>query len=227
MPESWAQLCWQKLKIVLTPEARLTVTWKGKTILDAFQTSFFPSAGSIVLAGRTGGANEHTHFDNIHLVTTAAAADNTAPSVPDGLAISGVSTRVAAIKWNAATDDSGKVAYEIERDGAPLTTSVITATSYTDTTVQPNTSYNYKVRATDPSGNKSALSAALAVKTEVETLTATTGFLKFETWSGITGTPVDGLADPRYPTARLRFLRQFRRLRAASPDDITRIMAAG
>jgi hypothetical protein len=62
-PASWAGLCWQPLVVNLDDAAKLTVIWKGVTILDAFQTDFFPSAGRLVLAGRTGGANEHTHID--------------------------------------------------------------------------------------------------------------------------------------------------------------------
>jgi len=57
MPESWANLCWQHLSVELDAQSKLTVIYKGKTVLDHFQTSYFPSAGGIVLAGRTGGAD--------------------------------------------------------------------------------------------------------------------------------------------------------------------------
>ena len=77
-PESWAGLCWQPLVVDLDLEGKLTVIWKGVTILDAFQTEFFPSAGRLVLAGRTGGANEHTHIDNIKLTTSADGNGRTA-----------------------------------------------------------------------------------------------------------------------------------------------------
>jgi hypothetical protein len=71
-PESWAGLCWQPLTIDLAEDGKLTVIWKGRRILDAFQTTYFPSVGRLVLAGRTGGANEHTHFDNIRITTVLA-----------------------------------------------------------------------------------------------------------------------------------------------------------
>lgn len=72
-PASWATLCWQPIVIDLDEAGKLTVQWKGRTILDKFQTTYFPSVGQLVLAGRTGGANEHTHFDNIKLTTILAA----------------------------------------------------------------------------------------------------------------------------------------------------------
>ena len=198
-PASWAGLCWQPFSIDLDASGKLTVKYKGKTILDKFQTTYFPTASTLVLAGRTGGANENTHFDNIKLTTQAVTPDSVAPTVPPGLASSGVSTRALAFKWNASTDDSGKVAYEIDRDGTIITSTPITATSYFDSAVKPNTSYSYKVRAVDPSGNKSALTAVLTIKTDVETLTPTTGFLTFEAWTDIAGTPVDNLiSDAKY-----------------------------
>jgi hypothetical protein len=71
-PGSWAGLCWKPFLIDLDETGKLTVTWKGNTILDKFQTTYFPSVSRLVLAGRTGGANEHTHFDNIKLTTIQA-----------------------------------------------------------------------------------------------------------------------------------------------------------
>jgi hypothetical protein len=58
------------------------VQWKGRTVLDKFQTTYFPSVSRLVLAGRTGNANEHTHFDNIKLTTIQA--DNPIIGSPQG-----------------------------------------------------------------------------------------------------------------------------------------------
>lgn len=72
LPEAWAGLCWQPFIIDLDETGKLTVTWKGRNILDKFQTTYFPSVSRLVLAGRTGNANEATHFDNIRLTTVQA-----------------------------------------------------------------------------------------------------------------------------------------------------------
>ena len=68
-----AGLCWAKVEVSLDTAGKLTVKYKGKTLLDQYQTTFFPSAGQLVLAGRTGGANENTHIDNIVLTTSVAS----------------------------------------------------------------------------------------------------------------------------------------------------------
>lgn len=65
-------LCWAPLEVTLTETGLLTVKYKGRTILDNFETSFFPSPGRLVLGGRTGGANAIIHIDNIHLTTVLA-----------------------------------------------------------------------------------------------------------------------------------------------------------
>lgn len=65
-------LGWAKLKVDLAEDGKLSVFYKNATILDKFQTAFYPSAGRIVFAGRTGGANAIQHVDNVHLVTKGA-----------------------------------------------------------------------------------------------------------------------------------------------------------
>jgi hypothetical protein len=66
------ELCWAPLKVDLAENGEVTVTWKGTVIVDKVQTGFTPSAGRIVLAGRTGGANENTHIDNLKITTIPA-----------------------------------------------------------------------------------------------------------------------------------------------------------
>ncbi|MBI4658881.1 MAG: immunoglobulin domain-containing protein [Verrucomicrobia bacterium] len=194
-------LCWQKLEVSLAQDGKLTVKYKGSTRLDNFQTSYFPSPGRLVIAGRTGGANENHHVDNIN-ITTVAVTDSQAPTVPQSVTVAGVSTRRIALSWSAASDDSGKVAYEVERDGTVITALPITESKFLDSGLKPNTSYSYKVRAVDPASNKSAFSSAVTAKTEVENLALTPGFVTFEAYTGISGNPVQNLLDsPKYPDA--------------------------
>jgi hypothetical protein len=175
--------------------AKLTVKFKGATILDKFQTAYFPSAGRIVLAGRTGGANEHTHFDNIKLVTTAAAADTVKPTTPGAIANVSAGARRVAFTWGAATDDSGRVAYNVYRDGTKVA-STLTVTNYTDLGVSPGKTYAYAVESTDVSGNKSA-QVTTSVKTATEV--ADVGFLLAEIYDGIGTTATASLyEDAKY-----------------------------
>ncbi len=194
-PASWAGLSWVPLVVEVDATAKLTVKFKGATILDKFQTAYFPSAGRIVLAGRTGGANEHTHFDNIKLVTTAAAADTVKPTTPGAIANVSAGARRVAFTWGAATDDSGRVAYNVYRDGTKVA-STLTVTNYTDLGVSPGKTYAYAVEATDISGNKSG-QVTTSVKTATEV--ADVGFLLAEIYDGIGTTSTSSLyEDAKY-----------------------------
>jgi hypothetical protein len=62
-------LCWAHLHVELTTNSLLTVVWKGATILDHAAINFAPSPGRLLFAGRTGGANENTHIDNVQITT--------------------------------------------------------------------------------------------------------------------------------------------------------------
>jgi len=204
LPEAWDTLCWQKLVVDLDDQAKLTVSWKGSTVLDALQTSYFPTPGRIILAGRTGDANEHTHFDNIKLTTTATAADTEKPTTPPG-ATAEVGARRVALTWGAATDNSGRVAYKVYRDTAVLANLLID-TRFEDLSVVPGRSYNYRVVATDVSGNESD-PANVPVTTVAEV--SSPGWLVGEIYDGISGTTVaDLLASEKWPASpdRTRYL---------------------
>jgi chitodextrinase len=88
--------------------------------------------------------------------------DTTPPTVPINLTAQAISTSQIDLAWTASTDDSGTVAgYEVERcQGTGCSTFFKIATlgmvtSYNDTGLAAATSYTYRVRAFDPSGNRS------------------------------------------------------------------------
>ncbi len=207
-PASWAGLCWQKLAVELDDQSKLTITWKGNKILDKFQTTFFPSAGGLVLAGRTGGADEHTHFDNIKLTTVALTSDTTPPTVPTDLIATTIGAYRAVLQWGASTDNSGRVAYEIEQNGTALPGTIV-ATNADIRNLSPNTSYTFKVRALDVSLNKSA-QVSLTIKTVADVDDPNYAIAKVYGPPGdpISGTAVDALlGDSRYPASPDRTMR--------------------
>jgi len=63
----------------------------------------------------------------------------------------------------ASTDNVGVTGYKIYRNGSQVGASA--TTTYTDTTVQPGTTYSYRVSAYDAAGNNSAQSSPPAVVT--------------------------------------------------------------
>ena len=91
------------------------------------------------------------------LAVPVAAPDTQAPTAPRGLTAVPVSASQIDLLWMAATDDVGVTGYLVERcqgAGCIAFAQIATAggTSFSDGGLLPNTSYTYRVRATDASG---------------------------------------------------------------------------
>ncbi|HOW67033.1 MAG TPA: PA14 domain-containing protein [Candidatus Paceibacterota bacterium] len=184
-----SNLCWAKLKVELTENAQLNVWWKGKQLLTNYQTEYFPSPGVLVFGGRCGDAWQNQHVDNIKIATVVEEADTEKPTVPANLTATSIGAGRVALSWTASTDNSGRVAYEVERDGTALTT-VLQTTSYVDFPGQANKQYTYRVRAKDVTPNYSDY-ASIPVTTAAETTAV--GTVKVEIFDGISGTAVADL----------------------------------
>ena len=200
-PDAWKTLSWAHLKVEVDASAKLTVTYKGVVVLDHYQTAYFPGPGRLVLAGRCGGSNENTHFDNISLSTTAAAADTQPPTAPGKINVALAGARRVDLNWAPATDNSGRVAYQLSRDGTKLG-GLLTTTNYTDLDVAPGKTYSYSIIASDVSQNVSpAVTASVTTATEVSDI----GFLLLQIYDNISGTSVDGLvSDASFPNSPTR-----------------------
>lgn len=96
-----------------------------------------------------------------HEVSSAAAGDGIAPSIPGNLRTAGGDAASIVIAWDAASDNVGVAGYTVIRNGA--TVANVTTTSWTDRTVTERTLYTYQVVAYDAAGNRSAGSVALTV----------------------------------------------------------------
>jgi fibronectin type III domain protein len=88
----------------------------------------------------------------------SAAPDTRAPTAPGMLTTIATSGSQITLLWTAAADDTGVTAYLVERCQGPACapfTQIATATdtTYTDTRLAANTTYSYRVRATDATGN--------------------------------------------------------------------------
>jgi fibronectin type 3 domain-containing protein len=94
-------------------------------------------------------------------VPCQAGGSDTSPPTRPVLAAPQVSSSAAgpsvALSWTAATDDRGVAGYRVLRNGAPVSGDLpASATTYTDTAVQPSTTYSYTVEAFDAAGNRTA-----------------------------------------------------------------------
>jgi chitin-binding protein len=102
-----------------------------------------------------------------------AAPDRTPPTTPTGLRVVSVTEDSVTLRWNASTDNSGRiqryVVNGIYHDGS--------STTKTMTGLVPNYSVTYRVVAVDAAGNSSAPSAPLTATTARDTTapTAVTG----------------------------------------------------
>jgi len=103
-----------------------------------------------------------TTYKNYYL---SGSMDAVVPSTPSGLSGSSPSSTTIQLNWTSSTDNIGVIGYKIIRDGEHLYTTYTGSTSFTDTQLDPGTSYNYAIRAFDAAGNESVSSSTVSVST--------------------------------------------------------------
>lgn len=91
-------------------------------------------------------------------------SDTQAPTAPSNLTAAASAYNKVTLNWGASTDNVGVTSYTVIRNGTPVA-KVNNVTTYTDTTVLPQTQYTYQVTASDAAGNTSAASNSAAVTT--------------------------------------------------------------
>jgi chitodextrinase len=91
----------------------------------------------------------------------ALAADTSAPSQPGVIAVSGLSSSGAMLKWAASTDNVGIEGYRVYRGASASSLALIATTdavtSYNATNLRSKFSYTFGVTAIDAAGNQSAM----------------------------------------------------------------------
>ena len=121
-----------------------------------------------------------------------ATGDTTPPTTPKNLHVTSASPTQIGFAWDASTDDVGVTAYILIRDGVRIRTVKAPQTSYTDTDVEPDTTYVYRVRARDAAGNRSKISKRLTATTATSAIVAAAGDIACDTsdpnYHGGTGT---------------------------------------
>jgi chitodextrinase len=102
-----------------------------------------------------GIGNTSINSNSITITTppiTPPVQDTTPPTTPT---LSGIATSptLVSLSWTQSTDNVGVTGYELKRNGTLLSTS--NTTTYSDSALQPSTTYTYTVRAFDAAGNYS------------------------------------------------------------------------
>ncbi|MGW6184663.1 M60 family metallopeptidase [Bacillus mycoides] len=90
--------------------------------------------------------------------------DTEAPTQPQELYASNLTSNSIELKWNPSTDNVGVKEYQILRDGQLIQT--VQVTTFTDQNLTANKEYKYAVKAVDAAGNTSIQSNILPVKTK-------------------------------------------------------------
>ncbi|WP_299442022.1 DNRLRE domain-containing protein [uncultured Phycicoccus sp.] len=118
---------------------------------------------TVVADNDFGGNSDGPILDN-GTGTIYTSSDGTPPSAPANLTVTETEATRVSLAWDASTDDVAVTGYDILRDGSLLAT-VGAVLTYDDTTVAPETSYEYAVRARDGAGNTSDPSTTVPVTT--------------------------------------------------------------
>jgi phosphatidylinositol-3-phosphatase len=162
------------LKLKELPSGSSTAIGSAQTCLttttawQAFPTVTYTTVGGgDSLTGNVVEAKPAAHatydIDNLSLVAGSPVADTSPPSVPGGVGASANGPNSVTVTWSPSTDNVGVTGYDLYRDGSKLAT--VTGTTFTDTNVQPSTTYGYTVDAFDAANNTSAQSSPAATAT--------------------------------------------------------------
>lgn len=93
-----------------------------------------------------------------------STTDTQPPSLPSNVTATAVSSSQIRLNWSASTDNVAVTGYKVYRNGSLLNTT--SATTYTDSGLQPSTDYYYYVQAYDAKGNVSNSSASVTEWTQ-------------------------------------------------------------
>ena len=116
----------------------------------------------LLMLGLPGGATAAVIGSDFK-ISVFPAPDITPPPTPTITNAEPVTSSQIDVSWGAVSDDVALRGYVLSRDGTPIaTTSLVT---YSDTGLQPTTTYTYTVRAFDYGNNYSSSSVPVATTT--------------------------------------------------------------
>jgi hypothetical protein len=146
---------------------------QGQNFTMLAQTSGQSADAEDILSSAAGAQDARATFSTatdwyavVATFHTFGSGNTSPPSVPTGLTDPTDTASAVGLSWNASTDSTGTLAgYTVYRNGTSIGTTNASTTTFTDSTVQPSTTYTYTVDAFDTAGNHSAQSSGLQVTT--------------------------------------------------------------
>ena len=121
------------------------------------------TAYSFTVKARDTKGTQSASSTALAVTTNNPANDTQAPSAPTNLHPTGADSASVTLAWNASTDNTGVVSYDVYR-GTTLAATVAGTTAQV-TGLSPSTSYTFTVKARDGYDNVSAASSAVTAKT--------------------------------------------------------------
>jgi Domain of unknown function (DUF4434)/F5/8 type C domain/Domain of unknown function (DUF5109) len=168
-------------KAAITDASPNTQLWADT---ETYNTSFEPQSIGTVVSDMTQEepyvsdflSFSYDHYDSPLQVSpyydqtyrdylSTGSVDSTPPTTPTGLTATDVDALSTDLSWTASTDNVGVAGYQIYRNGLLVKTIYGSATSYTDSQLDPSTSYTYQVAAFDAAGNVSGESGSATAST--------------------------------------------------------------
>jgi hypothetical protein len=86
--------------------------------------------------------------------------DTTPPSGPTNVVAARPTLKAVYLDWKPSTDDVGVTGYQVFRDGDAKAVATVSVPGFTQTNLDPSTTYRYTVQAIDAAGNRSSASPA-------------------------------------------------------------------
>ncbi len=200
----------------------LAVTYEGTALvlyLNGTQVSSTPVTGSILTSANALQIGGDSYFgqyfdgtiDEVRVYNTALTAaqlqtdmatpigssDTTPPTAPTNLTANAVSSSEIDLGWTASTDNVGVTGYLVERCQGPdcsnfAQIATTSGATYNDTNLNANTSYSYRVRATDAAKNLSDYSNVASATTQSGGPSGLVAAYSFDEGSGTTVADASG-----------------------------------
>lgn len=141
-----------------------TSIWSSSTAWNKLTTTFTTSASASTVTVYLHGWYGQTPYQADEVVLDGPGGsgpppDTTPPTVPSGLSVGSATSSSLRLTWSASSDANGISRYEVQRGSEPAQ-NVGNVTTWTVDGLAASTTYSFKVRACDPTGNCSAYGAA-------------------------------------------------------------------
>jgi chitodextrinase len=187
----------------------LQVASRARTATIATSTNPLQIGGDSLYGQFFQGTIDEVRVYNAALTPAQIQADmNTplagAPTAPGDLTVTRASSNQISLSWTASSDSVGVTAYLVEQCrgegcGGFAQVGTSTGTSYTDSGLAANTTYNYRVRAVDSTGTLGPYSQVIQAYTglSVSPRVAALTFTRTQQFTAVGGSvnwSVDGLA---------------------------------